>query len=195
MPAPVVVILEVLAIACLVTTAAPWLRLTHWSVRVWDFPRPQQAVLAAAVATALAGLAPPGLPTYGLAILLALAVAHHIAVILPYTPLWRPQLLRSSAPPGPRSLSLLIANVLMENRHADRLLALIRRADPDLVLAVEADDWWATRLGELADERPYAVAHPLANTYGVILCSRLPLEAAEVRFLLHPEIPYECAPA
>ena len=126
MPASVVVILEVLAIACLVTTAAPWLRLTHWSVRVWDFPRLQQALLAAAVATVLAGLAPPGLLTYGLAILLAVAAAHHIAVILPYTALWRPQILRSSAPPGPRSLSLLIANVLMENRHTARLLALIR---------------------------------------------------------------------
>jgi hypothetical protein len=32
--APVVAILEILAISCLVTTAAPWLRLRHWWVRV-----------------------------------------------------------------------------------------------------------------------------------------------------------------
>jgi endonuclease/exonuclease/phosphatase (EEP) superfamily protein YafD len=76
-----------------------------------------------------------------LAALLVFAAAHHVAVILPYTPLWRPQLLRSSGPAGSRSLSLLIANVLIENRGDDRLLALIRQADPDIVLAVETDDW------------------------------------------------------
>jgi endonuclease/exonuclease/phosphatase (EEP) superfamily protein YafD len=189
MSAPVVASLEILALACLVTTAAPWSRSTNWWVRVWDFPRPQQAVLAAAVAAALVGLARPSPTVYGLVVLLALAAAYHVAVILPYSPMWRPQLLPSPAPAGSRSLSLLIANVLMENRHADRLLALIREPDPDLVLAVETDEWWATRLGQLAGERPCAVAHPLANTYGMMLCSRLPLEAAEVRFLLQDEIP------
>ena len=187
--APVVASLEILAVACLVTTAASWLRSTHWWVRVWDFPRAQQAVLAAALAVALVGFASPSLVVYGLVVLLGLAAAYHVAVILPYTPLWRPQLSPSLAPAGSRSLSLLIVNVLMGNRHADRLLALIREADPDLVLAVETDEWWAARLGELADIYQYAVAYPLANTYGMILRSRLPLEAAEVRFLLHQEIP------
>jgi endonuclease/exonuclease/phosphatase (EEP) superfamily protein YafD len=186
---PVVASLEILALACLVATAAPWSRSTYWWVRVWDFPRPQHAVLAAAVAAALIGLARASPTVYGLVVLLALAAAYHVAVILPYSPLWRPQLLPSSAPAGSRSLSLLIANVLIENRHADRLLALIRENDPDLILAVETDEWWAARLDELADKYQHAVAYPLANTYGMILRSRLPLEAAEVRFLLHKEIP------
>jgi endonuclease/exonuclease/phosphatase (EEP) superfamily protein YafD len=77
----------------------------------------------------------------------------------------------------------------MDNREADQLLTLIRQADPDLVLAIETDDWWTARLDELAAERPYVVARPLANTYGMLLYSRLPLEAAEVRFLLHDGIP------
>ena len=185
----VVVILKLLAIACLATAVAPGLRLKYWWVRIWDFPRPQQAVLAAAIAAALFGLAPPGPPVYTLAVLVALAARHHVAVVLPYTRLWRPQLLHTSEPPGPRSLSLLIVNVLMENRGADGLLTLIRRTDPDVVVAVETDEWWSTRLSELADERPHAVLHPLSNTYGMMLRSRLQLEAPEVRFLLHDEIP------
>ena len=60
----VVVILKLLAIACLATAVAPWLRLKYWWVRIRDFPRPQQAVLAAAIAAALFGLAPPGPPVF-----------------------------------------------------------------------------------------------------------------------------------
>ena len=74
-------------------------------------------------------------------------------MVLPYTRLWPVELLAARAP-GERALSLLIVNVLMSNREAEGLLALIRAHAPDVVLALEVDDWWHGRLAELARDYP-----------------------------------------
>ena len=111
------------------------------------------------------------------------------ALILPYTPLWPVELLGARTPPGERLLSLMVVNVLMTNRQSDRLFELIRTHAPDLVLAVEIDGWWAGRFAELAEGYPFRIAHPLDNTYGMLLCAKLELIEPEVRFLLKPGIP------
>jgi endonuclease/exonuclease/phosphatase (EEP) superfamily protein YafD len=115
-------------------------------------------------------------------------IAYQLAVILPYTRLWRVEIPATRASAGDRTLSLLVVNVLMSNRQADRLLALIRQHEPDIVLAVETDRWWCRQLEQL---QSYSVrlAHPLDNTYGLLLLSKLELVEPELRFLLKPEVP------
>lgn len=94
------------------------------------------------------------------------------------------------APAGSAArLSLLIANVLMTNREADAFLELVEEYDPDVVLTVETDDWWADRLSVLDDEYRYVVKEPLPNTYGMILQSRLELIDPQVRHILDDSIP------
>jgi endonuclease/exonuclease/phosphatase (EEP) superfamily protein YafD len=124
-----------------------------------------------------------------LAFALLLCLGIQLAVILPYTPLWAVEVKRTGASAGPRTLSLLIANVLMENRSVDRLKDLIWANDPDLVLAVETDAWWCAHLEGALPQHRFRIAHPLPNTYGMFLLSRLELVDPEVRFLLKPEIP------
>ena len=77
----------------------------------------------------------------------------------------------------------------MDNRAADRLTEIIATNDPDLVLAVETDDWWCRQLEKALGQYPFRVAHPLPNTYGMLLLSRLELVDPEVRFLLKPDLP------
>ena len=48
--------------------------------------------------------------------------------------------------PPDRCIRLLMANVLQENRRSDLVLAAIADADPDVVLLVETDEWWARAL-------------------------------------------------
>ena len=93
----------------------------------------------------------------------------------PYTPLARVQLKWSSTT-RQRTARILFSNVLQTNRDADRLLAVVRAADADLMLFVETDDWWRERLDALGDTHPTAVRVPLPNTYGMLLYARLPLE-------------------
>jgi endonuclease/exonuclease/phosphatase (EEP) superfamily protein YafD len=182
-------LLDGLALLCIVTTLLPLLKSEAWWVRACDFPRAQIATLTAAT---LAGtIAFAGID--GLALLLILALlaclVMQLAVILPYTPLWPVEVKMSGLATGPRTLSLLIVNVMMTNRQAGRLVEIIAAHAPDLVLAVETDAWWCEQLLKALRHYPFNIAHPLPNTYGMLLLSRLEPVAPEVRFLLKPDIP------
>lgn len=181
---------RVLGATCVAVTLLPVLRLRAWWVRIWDFPRLQ---IALAALVALAGMAlagpPAGYVAWLLVVATMLAAAWQVAVVLPYTPLWRAQSVRSGGQPGPGTLRLLVVNVLMTNREPERLLAVLREADPDVVLAVEVDAWWVERLAGLRATHPHGIEHPQDDTYGLLLRSRLPLIEPEVRFLLHDTIP------
>jgi endonuclease/exonuclease/phosphatase (EEP) superfamily protein YafD len=179
-----------LAILCIFLTVLPLWRHKAWWVRVWDFPRQQLVLTGIVVGPGL--VAVRGVPTWTETALLAalgLAMAYQLALVLPYTRLWPRQGIATSDPPGERSLRLMIANVLMSNRQVDRLAAIMDAVDPDVVLALETDAWWVQRLGAMLPEHPFRVLHPLDNTYGMALFSRLELVHPELRFLLKDDIP------
>jgi endonuclease/exonuclease/phosphatase (EEP) superfamily protein YafD len=178
-----------LAHLLIVMTIVPFHKNETWWVRACDFPRSQIAVLIVATLAAMAAFLEMSGFNLALAFVLLLCLGAQLAVILPYTPLWPIEVRMAETPAAPRTLSLLIVNVLMDNRAFDRLAAIIASSDPDIVLAVETDDWWCGRLREALPGHPFQVTHPLPNTYGMILLARLELIDPEVRFLLKPEIP------
>ncbi len=174
----------------IVVTLLPLSHSKTWWVRVWDFPRLQLAFLAAGLglgALVAAGAVPV------IAILVGTAAAGclvcHASWILPFTPLF-PKPVRSARPSaGSLRVSLLAANVLMTNRDAGRLLALIRRHRPDVFVALETDRWWEERLETLQGDYPHAVRQPQDNLYGMHVYSRHPLENARVEFLVEKDVP------
>jgi endonuclease/exonuclease/phosphatase (EEP) superfamily protein YafD len=178
-----------LAVLCIVATLLPFHRSEAWWVRACDFPRAQIAILTTAVLAAILAFTELDALSLLLAFALLVCLGIQLAVILPYTPLWPVEVKATEAPAGPRTLSLVIANVLMENRKVDRLKDIISANDPDLVLAVETDQWWCAHLEGALPLHPFRIAHPLPNTYGMMLLSRLELVHPEVRFLLKPDIP------
>jgi endonuclease/exonuclease/phosphatase (EEP) superfamily protein YafD len=182
-------LLYALAAFCVVATLVPFHRSETWWVRACDFPRAQIAVLIAATLAAMAALLEIRGFNLALALILLGCLCAQLAVILPYTRLWPIELREVGTATTPRTLSLLIVNVLMDNRAADRLVEIIAPTDPDMILAVETDDWWSRRLQEALPGYSFKVTHPLSNTYGMILLSRLELIDPKVRFLLKPDIP------
>jgi endonuclease/exonuclease/phosphatase (EEP) superfamily protein YafD len=94
-------------------------------------------------------------------------------------------------PPGaPDRVTLLTTNVLQSCRDADHLLDIIIAADPDVVLAVEADEWWCSRLTDgLQSRYPHSVMYPLSTGYGLTLFSRLELVDPVIRFVVDEQIP------
>lgn len=177
-----------------VLTGLSFVRSRAWWVRVFDFPRPQIALLSAALLGALVwttgGFAGAELWERILLALLAAAVVAQLAKILPYTPLWRNQVRpqRQDVPDGQR-LRILIANVRMRNRAFQRLLDLIRKEKPALIITVEVDDAWCDALRVLEGDYPHRICVPQDNTYGIAVYSRHPLEDTEVRHLVEPEVP------
>lgn len=162
----------------------------RWWVRSTDFPRLQVAVLLALVGLAHA-LTFDGTSFVDVSFGLVLAgcLADQCFRIFPYTPLAPRQVLDAPPGDGTRSIRLLISNVQMRNRRHDDFMAVVREADPDLILAVETDAWWDERLRVLEPDYPHGIKYPQGNYYGMHLFSRLELEASEARFLVEEDIP------
>lgn len=178
----------------LVATALPLLRKDDWWIRIFDFPRLQITALSGVVLAGLLWLRPGGDDGGGVVdniflALLAIAFVYQCYRMAPYTRLARPQVQPSREGSADTRVSLLFSNVLMTNRDAARLLALIHEADPDIVLAVETDTWWQEQLRGLERTHPHTVHQPQDNTYGMLLYSRLPLRNSEVKFLVQDDIP------
>ena len=184
------IVLLVLGLLMVAATALPLARRGAWWIRVFDFPRIQISFLSA---VALSGylLVAREWGAWGVAFAGALAACllYQFYMMFPYTRLARKQVQQSRRPAGDSSVSLLFANVLMSNRNAARLRELIREADPDIILTVEADEWWAEQLKEFEKDYAHSVLRPQDNTYGMLLYSRLELVGPEVRFIIQDDIP------
>jgi endonuclease/exonuclease/phosphatase (EEP) superfamily protein YafD len=171
-------------------TVLPLLRSDYWIVRVLDFPRLQITVIFSVVFGAyLVVREDPSLADHLFLGALSLCLAYQLWRMWPYTPLHPRQVKRAERQDDPRSLSLLIANVLETNRDTGKLRALIRERDPDVVLLVETDSWWEQGLRELEGTRGHCVKQPQSNTYGMLLYSRLPLIDPQIRFLVQDDVP------
>lgn len=153
-----------------------------------EFPRLQLSVwAAAALALDLAAARGRDGSRARRSALLA-TLAYQSWWILPYTRLHRREV--PSAEPDPRrSISILASNVLTPNRNVDALLDRIRTERPDVVVALETDKWWESRLDVLRADYPYVVSCPQDNFYGMHVYSRLRLENPAVQFLVEPDVP------
>lgn len=184
-----------LTVLVVLATVLPLLRAPFWWVRMFDFPRAQITVFAMASAVALGvsslGPGPTTLFERGMFGVLVLCVAYQCVRMFPYTPLASEQTLDATpeAAQSDRRLRLMMSNVLMSNREGERWLAVVRDADPDVIIAVETDGWWAETMRELEEDYPHAVEIPQDDTYGMIVRSRLPLSDVETRHLTEPEVP------
>jgi endonuclease/exonuclease/phosphatase (EEP) superfamily protein YafD len=95
-----------------------------------------------------------------------------------------------AGPRAPSRFGLLTTNVFQDCRDASALLQIISDADPDLILAVETDEWWCSRLSQALRTRyPYGLTYPLSNGYGMAMFSRLELLQPTIRFLVDDAIP------
>lgn len=87
------------------------------------------------------------------------------------------------------SVKILIANVLVSNRNSSKLLEIIEKYDPDVVLAMEIDNWWLEELNVMEKTFEHSMKYPLDNAYGMLLYSKLPLKNSDIKFLKHSDVP------
>jgi endonuclease/exonuclease/phosphatase (EEP) superfamily protein YafD len=188
----VTVLVVCTALLSFVTVAAVT-RAKHWIFRIWDFPRSQLAFVAAVLLGfqiwqiwRTAGQSP-------LAWLLAAVTVGCLVCqawwIAPYTRLFPTEVARARFGDRTRSIRILAANVLQTNVHSDRFLRMVRDNDPDVVVTLETNSWWQRQLEPLEHDYTYRLQAPLENLYGMHLYSKLPLEQAEVRYLVEEDKP------
>lgn len=162
----------------------------YWWVRVFDFPRIQIALLI--ILNIILGLFVYSFSYWfqtAIILVLVASLIYQCWLILPYTILWTKQVMKYGGVDNDNEISILVSNVLTENREYHRLIDLIKLKDPDVFLTLESDDKWEEALSVLESSYGYSVKVPLDNLYGMHLYSKLALEETEVKYLIKEHIP------
>jgi endonuclease/exonuclease/phosphatase (EEP) superfamily protein YafD len=154
-----------------VTTALPLSKSAVWWVRMWDFPRHHIAGLAVITALAAIPFAFAFKPV--LIALMVICAGYQAILIYPYTPLARKEVALIDAPPHAPQVSMVAANVLMENTRYGDLAKLIQREDPDVLFLMETDQVWHDALRDTLARYPTVRTHLCDDHYGLIFATRL----------------------
>jgi len=183
-------LISLLTLIILTVTVLPILHSAHWTIRGFDFPRLQLAILAAFLLLAqIVYLDFTMLTSWLLCSIVFLCCCYHLWWILPYTKLWPAEVLAAKDNAVERQLSIITANVLMPNRDAHKLIELVHLHQPDVLVTLESNQWWQDQLDALKADMPYTINCPLDNLYGMHVYSRLPLDEVDISFLVEDDIP------
>ena len=178
------------SVLILFATLIPLVKKEYWVFRVFEYPRLQKLV-----ANCLCIVLWVVFPTkYSLVdavflIVLFLNATYITYLILPFTSIWKKQVLSIRKEINGNGISIMIANVYQDNTNYKGCLNEINKANPDIVLLLETGPKWEMETNSLEKDFPYTIKAPLDNTYGMLLYSKLPLEDGLIKFLVEDEIP------
>jgi len=174
----------------LVPTVASMTKFDQWWVRGFDFPRIQISFLMLVVLI------------FAFIIYSFKEIWHFIIVgfviagfiyqaikIFPYTILSKKQVLAFKKKYSNGTISILISNVLKPNKNSNKLIELVNKKKPDILLTLETNKSWENELKVLEVEYPYTVKIPMENFYGMHLFSKLKLEKIKVKYIIEVDIP------
>jgi endonuclease/exonuclease/phosphatase (EEP) superfamily protein YafD len=176
--------------ALITISLLPLIRNDYWIFRVFEYPRLQKLIINSILLIIFLSLYPPK-STYDFifATILSLNTIYLAWQVFPFTVIARKQLINTKKVVPERSISLFIGNIYQYNRNADKYLRYLQELNPDIIMVVETDNWWAKQLKPLKRSHPYTIEVPLENTYGMLLYSRLELKDTHVKFLVEQDIP------
>jgi endonuclease/exonuclease/phosphatase (EEP) superfamily protein YafD len=119
-----------------------------------------------------------------LAVCVMLALIWHCSWITPY--LFAPR-----QPNGVRPLKICTVNVLTQNPHHDKIFAVLRSADPDVIAVLELGTALESRIIEaLSNLYPYRITQPSDDgNFGIGLWSKMPLQDEAIFHLTDPLVP------
>jgi len=175
----------------LVATLLPFWRKEHYLVRGWDFPRLQLAWLGAfSLGAQTWWVGWNGSAELMVGLLALSCVVIQLGWIWPYTVWARVEVAAGKKRSPDDSLRILTANVWQPNRRAEDFLKIVTGANPDVVVVLEADEWWERELAVLEKEGyRERLSCPRDNLYGMLLFSRLLLVDTAVAFLVEERVP------
>ncbi|WP_207493703.1 endonuclease/exonuclease/phosphatase family protein [Aridibaculum aurantiacum] len=173
----------------LLLTLLPLIPLQYGWIRIWSYPRLQLAVLMIITLIGWAFIRSYAKKQLVLIGLLLVAACYQLSKFIPYTPIWKPQVVATEKHDEQQRLSILFYNVLQFNKNTQALIDLARSNNPDILLLAETDEYWRSNMHPFYALYPYKVEVPQSNTYGMCLYSKLPLSGAEIKYLVEPDIP------
>ena len=168
------------------------LPLDNWWVRGVEFPRIQIMFLGLAAWLGMVIFwSDWQFGQWLLFIVLSSALAFQLRMVLPYTILWKKEVLTAKEMPNGHAhqLKIMVSNVLTPNDETQKLVELVKDKRPDILITLETDKKWEKALNQIEANYPYTVKVPLDNLYGMHLYSKLELIDPEVKYLMIDDIP------
>ncbi len=184
-----IITLVINAIFCIPSLASAT-KFDYWWIRGFDFPRIQISILL--VANIILAIFVYSFDEWWHFLLLGaliLSLLYQCYYIYPYSIFAKVQVIDYGGEENEDTISILVSNVLTPNTKYDKLIALARKRDPDILLTLESDKKWERALSVLEDTYGHCVKIPLDNLYGMHLYSKLPLEEIEIKYLVSEDIP------
>lgn len=172
----------------LLSVIIPYFKNSHWTIRVFDYPRLQKFTLVL-IACLLFIFVDKNKLTVTLFAGLIVAAVYLLWVIIPYTFIGKKMIDEVKLRPDEKPLDIMVYNVLQYNEEYQNLVELIKRRNPDVVFLLETNKKWMDSIKEATKDYEYKIEVPLENTYGLLFYSRLPVKNQEVNYLISTEIP------
>ncbi len=182
-------LLYTLSVLFIATSFIPLIKNDYWTFRVFEYPRIQKLVLLILLLLSVIFFTSVSTLHWLIIVGLLITIAYLLYQIVPFTPLWKTQILKVKKCNPQQCITLVSSNVLEDNRNYEGCIEMVNAANPDVVLFLETDEGWVEALSVLDKDYPYSVKQPIHNTYGMLLFSKFPLKDTEVRFLVEKDIP------
>lgn len=178
--------LSILLALLILFTFLPLLKIEHWVVRLWDYPRKQALVLILIFLAVYLGLFYTEINWVLVGLSIA-AIGFLIFRIIPYTSLHGIQLADTAS--NENTISILISNVEMQNTDFEKVVDVVLTNKPDVVMLLETDKKWQEGVSEIEKEYSFTQHQPQDDTYGVLFYSKKEIRNPEYKFLVNETIP------
>lgn len=173
-----------------VLTLLPLWSYPAWWVRGLDFPRLQLAIFSLLLLIFGAFLLDFNMiSTWCILVIIILCFCYQAWWIAPYTIIYPIEVKSPQNRDYQKMIRIITANVLTSNHNANALLELIHKNEPDILVTLESDEWWQSKLDTLLPQYPHTVKCPLDNLYGMHVYSRLVLSNSQIKYLVEQNIP------
>jgi endonuclease/exonuclease/phosphatase (EEP) superfamily protein YafD len=171
-------------------TLASFIKWNNWWIRIFDYPRLQiSAVLLLLLVLSIIYFSFSETWHYLVVGLQVISLFYQARKIYRYTFLVKKQVLTHKGDYNEHSVSIMVSNVLQDNRKVHKVLELVNMLQPDLLLLLETDQWWEDQMKPVEKDYPYTLRKPQDNLYGMNLYSRFELINPKIKYLVEDEIP------
>src|SRR5680860_612160 len=136
-----------ISILMLVPTTASMTKFDVWWVRGFDFSRIQISFLMLVVLIfAIITYSFKEFWHFMIVGLVLTSFVYQTLKIFPYTIFSKKQVLAYKKKDSKGTISILVSNVLKPNKNSDKLIELVHKKQPDILLTLETDQYWENEL-------------------------------------------------
>lgn len=174
-----------LSILTIVVTFLPKIKHQHWMFRIASFGKIHLSVFQM-ILLILGFLIIEGHLYFNiLQLILFSTVVYNVKVLYPYLLLKK----TNNPPENQQFVSVISVNVYQFNQKHEKLLDLIHKYQPDILLTLESNKDWEQALSTLDKKYTNYQKIALENTYGMHFYTKLDVAAIKVHYFVSDDIP------